>query len=60
MSGLKYADLRDFIAQLEQRGELRRIRVPVDTHLEMTEISDRVLRAGANPIHTTDAPSRCA
>ena len=46
MSGLKYADLRDFIAQLEQRGELRRIRVPVDTHLEMTEISDRVLRAG--------------
>ena len=45
MSGLKYADLRDFIAQLEQRGELRRIRVPVDTHLEMTEIADRVLRA---------------
>jgi 4-hydroxy-3-polyprenylbenzoate decarboxylase len=39
-------DLRDFIARLEQRGELRRIAIPVDTHLEMTEIADRVLRAG--------------
>ncbi len=39
-------DLREFIAQLEAIGELRRIRVPVDTHLEMTEIADRVLRAG--------------
>ncbi len=41
-----YRDLRDFIAQLEQRGELRRIGVEVDPHLEMTEIADRVLRAG--------------
>ena len=41
-----YRDLRDFIAQLEQRGELRRIDVEVDPHLEMTEIADRVLRAG--------------
>jgi 4-hydroxy-3-polyprenylbenzoate decarboxylase len=43
---MKYHDLRDFIAQLEQRGELKRITVPVDTYLEMTEIADRVLRAG--------------
>jgi 4-hydroxy-3-polyprenylbenzoate decarboxylase len=43
---MNYKDLRDFIAQLEQRGELRRIATPVDTHLEMTEIADRVLRAG--------------
>ncbi|GAB2180117.1 4-hydroxy-3-polyprenylbenzoate decarboxylase [Denitratisoma sp. agr-D3] len=43
---MAYRDLRDFIAQLEQRGELKRITVPVDTHLEMTEIADRVLRAG--------------
>lgn len=43
---MRYKDLRDFIAQLEQRGELKRIKVPVDTHLEMTEIADRVLRAG--------------
>lgn len=43
---MRYKDLRDFIAQLEARGELRRIAEPVDTHLEMTEIADRVLRAG--------------
>ena len=43
---MKYDDLRDFLAQLEARGELRRIKTPVDTHLEMTEIADRVLRAG--------------
>ena len=43
---MRYADLRDFIGQLEARGELKRITVAVDTHLEMTEIADRVLRAG--------------
>ena len=41
-----YHDLRDFIAQLEKMGELKRITVEVDPHLEMTEIADRVLRAG--------------
>jgi 4-hydroxy-3-polyprenylbenzoate decarboxylase len=43
---LKYKDLRDFIARLEAMGELKRITAEVDPHLEMTEISDRVLRAG--------------
>jgi 4-hydroxy-3-polyprenylbenzoate decarboxylase len=43
---MKYIDLRDFIANLEERGELKRIRVEVDPALEMTEICDRVLRAG--------------
>ena len=43
---MKYHDLRDFIAQLERLGELKRIAVPVDTRFEMTEICDRVLRAG--------------
>jgi 4-hydroxy-3-polyprenylbenzoate decarboxylase len=43
---MKYRDLRDFIDQLEQRGELKRIRVPVDPYLEVTEICDRTLRAG--------------
>ncbi|WP_374400789.1 4-hydroxy-3-polyprenylbenzoate decarboxylase [Niveibacterium sp.] len=43
---MRYKDLRDFVAQLETRGELKRIAQPVDTHLEMTEIADRVLRAG--------------
>ena len=43
---MKYQDLRDFLAQLEELGELKRIAVPVDPKLEMTEICDRVLRAG--------------
>lgn len=41
---MKYHDLRDFIAQLESLGELKRVGVPVSPHLEMTEICDRVLR----------------
>ncbi len=43
---MKYKDLRDFIQQLEQRGELKRITCEVDPYLEMTEICDRTLRAG--------------
>jgi len=42
---MKYADLRDFLAQLEARGELKRIAQQIDPHLEMTEICDRTLRA---------------
>jgi len=42
---MKYKDLRDFIASLEQQGELKRITTEVDPHLEMTEICDRTLRA---------------
>ena len=42
---MKYSDLREFIAFLEQRGELVRITQEVDPNLEMTEISDRTLRA---------------
>lgn len=39
-------DLRDFIALLESRGQLKRIQYPVNPHLEITEICDRTLRAG--------------
>ena len=43
---MKYTDLRDFISELEKRGELVRIKTEVDPNLEMTEIADRTLRAG--------------
>jgi len=43
---VKYRDLRDFVAQLERMGELKRVGVEVDPRLEMTEICDRVLKAG--------------
>jgi len=43
---VRYRDLRDFLAQLEKLGELKRVAVEVDPRLEMTEICDRVLKAG--------------
>jgi len=56
---MKYKDLRDFIAQLEKEGELKRVKVPVDPYLEMTEICDRTLKQGGpallfeNPVGST-------
>lgn len=41
-----YQNLRDFITTLEQRGELRRIKAPVNPRLEITEIADRVMKEG--------------
>lgn len=43
---MQYRDLRDFIGQLEARGELKRVAVTVDPHLEMTAICDRTLKKG--------------
>lgn len=43
---MQLTDLRSFVQHLEQQGELKRISEEVDPHLEMTEIADRVLRAG--------------
>ena len=43
---MSYTDLRAFAADLEQRGLLKRINTEVSSELEITEISDRVLRAG--------------
>ena len=38
-----YQDLREFIAELEKRGELKRITTEVDANLEITEICRRTL-----------------
>jgi 4-hydroxy-3-polyprenylbenzoate decarboxylase len=43
---MSFKDLRDFIGLLEKEGELKRISAEVDPYLEITEISDRTLRAG--------------
>ena len=43
---MQYADLRQFIAELEKLGELKRIGTEVDPYLEVTEICDRTLRSG--------------
>ena len=43
---MQYRDLRDFIAQLESMGELKRVSVEVDPEFEITEICDRTLKLG--------------
>ncbi|SDV47760.1 4-hydroxy-3-polyprenylbenzoate decarboxylase [Chitinasiproducens palmae] len=43
---MAYKDLREFVAQLETLGELRRVTEPVSPHLEITAVCDRALRAG--------------
>ena len=43
---MSFKDLRHFIDLLEKKGELKRIKIEVDPYLEITEISDRVLRHG--------------
>jgi 4-hydroxy-3-polyprenylbenzoate decarboxylase len=47
---MQYKDLRDFIDRLEAMGELKRVQTEIDPRLEMTEICDRVLRAGGPAI----------
>ena len=42
---MNFSDFREFLDYLEQHGELKRITYPVNPHLEMTEIADRVLRS---------------
>src|SRR5690242_7818606 len=39
-------DLRDWIALLEREGELVRVEAEVDPYLEITEITDRVVKSG--------------
>jgi 4-hydroxy-3-polyprenylbenzoate decarboxylase len=51
-----YRDLRDFMALLEGTGELKRVREPVSTHLEMTALCDRVLRAGGPALLFENVP----
>lgn len=56
-----FPDLQTFVAELERRGQLRRIRVEVDPILEISAIADRVMKmpcpeglAGApasDPVH---------
>jgi 4-hydroxy-3-polyprenylbenzoate decarboxylase len=41
-----YRDLRDFLRTLDKKDDLRRISVEVDPVLEITEISDRAVKAG--------------
>jgi 4-hydroxy-3-polyprenylbenzoate decarboxylase len=39
-----FADLREFIRNLEKQNELKRITLPVDPYLEITEFADRAVK----------------
>src|SRR5580700_9861811 len=60
---MTYRSLRDFIAKLESDGELVRVREPVSTVLEMTEIQTRLIAQGGpavifeKPIKADGTPS---
>jgi len=41
---MKFKDLREFIAFLEDKGELCRVKTPVSWELEIAEIADRVVK----------------
>lgn len=43
---MTYSSLRDFIDELEKQGELVRVKTPVSTFLEMTEIQTRLMAEG--------------
>ena len=43
---MKFKNLRDFIAFLDDKGELRRISAPVSCELEIAEIADRTVKSG--------------
>src|ERR671931_2796160 len=52
------SDLRDWIALLEREGELVRVSAEVDPHLEITEITDRVVKAGGPALLFENPKSR--
>ena len=60
---MTYRSLRDFIAKLESSGELVRVREPVSTVLEMTEIQTRLIANGGpavifeKPVKADGTPS---
>ena len=43
---MNFNDLREFVAFLEDRGELSRITTSVSSELEITEIADRTVKSG--------------
>ncbi len=44
---MAFSCFRDFVEALESAGELRRIRDPVATELEITELADREMKSPA-------------
>ena len=47
---LAFKNLQEFIAHLDKNGELIRIKTPVSTDLEITEITDRVSKSSGKAL----------
>ena len=43
---MNFKDIRDFVAFLEEKGDIRRISTPVSWELEITELADRMVKSG--------------
>ncbi|MBM3945140.1 MAG: menaquinone biosynthesis decarboxylase, partial [SAR202 cluster bacterium] len=43
---MRYKDLREFIAFLEGKGHLKRVKAQVNPELEITELADRMVKSG--------------
>ena len=52
-----YRNLQEFISRLEQAGELVRIKEPVSPYLTITEITDRVCKAGGPALLFENVPN---
>ncbi len=48
---MSFQDLRELVALLDSRGQLRRISAPVKRELEITEIADRVVKGPPEQNH---------
>ncbi len=47
---MAYSGLKDFISDLDKKGELHRIKLFVDPVLEITEITDRITKSGGRAL----------
>lgn len=55
---MAYPDLQSFIADLERRGELVRVREPVSAELEITELADRMVKKGGPALLFENIPGK--
>ncbi|MFT5232242.1 MAG: 4-hydroxy-3-polyprenylbenzoate decarboxylase [Candidatus Krumholzibacteriia bacterium] len=56
-AGIPVDDLQSFIRFLEEKGELIRVKEPVDPVWEITEIADRLVKDGENPALLFENPT---
>lgn len=59
---MAYTDFQDFLRFLESKGDLRRVKAEVSPYLEITELADRMVKAGGPALlfeNIVGPPHRC-